>query len=229
VSTRDRILDGAAQVMRERGVANSTTKQIARAAGFSEATLYKVFEDKIDIFLAVLNERLGRQPGRPSFTLVQEGPTARVGRSTVQRNLETIATDALLFYVEVFPMGASLFSDPELLARYRVALANRGTGPHTVVEAVAEYLRAEQREGRITAGADSEAAAMLLVGGCYHRAFLLTFAGQTITRAMARRFATALVRTLLPALQADSAAPKEGVAAPGEAVAAPRERVAARR
>lgn len=206
MGTRDRILDGAAQVMRERGVANTTTKEIARAAGFSEATLYKIFEDKIDIFLAVLNERLGRQPGRPNFTLVREGPTAQLRRRTVQRNLEIFAAEALLFYAEVFPIGASLFSDPDLLARYREALAARGTGPQTVTEAVAGYLRAEQLEGRIPAHTDPEAAAMLLVGGCYHRAFLLTFAGQTATPAMARRFATRLVGTLLPALLADSAA-----------------------
>ena len=206
MTTRDRILDGAAQVMRERGLANTTTKQIARAAGFSEATLYKIFEDKIDIFLAVLNERLGKTPGRPRFALVREGPMASVGRSTVQRNLETFAIDALLFYAEVFPIGASLFSDPDLLARYRAALAARGTGPQMVTEAVADYLRAEQRDGRIGTEVDPQAAAMLLVGGCYHRAFLLTFAGQTTTRAMVRRFATTLVGTLMPSLLPDSAA-----------------------
>jgi AcrR family transcriptional regulator len=206
MTTRDRILDGAAQVMRERGLANTTTKQIARAAGFSEATLYKIFDDKIDIFLAVLNERLGRQPGRPSLTLVREDPTASVGRGTVQRNLETFAADALLWYAEVFPIGASLFSDPDLLARYREALAARGTGPQMVTDAVAEYLLAEQREGRIGTGANPQAAAMLLVGGCYHRAFLLAFAGQIATRTMARRFATTLVGTLMPALLPDPAA-----------------------
>jgi AcrR family transcriptional regulator len=200
VSTRDRILDGAAQVIRERGVANATTKQIARAAQFSEATLYKIFDDKIDIFLAVLNERL------PSFSPVQEGATVRVGRNTVQRNLEIFAAEALLFYAEVFPIGASLFSDPDLLARYREALAARDTGPHTVSDAVVEYLRAEQREGRILSDADPEAAGMLLVGGCYHRAFLLTFAGQTMTRVRARRYGAKLVAALMPALLANSPA-----------------------
>jgi AcrR family transcriptional regulator len=200
VSTRDRILDGAAQVIRERGVANATTKQIARAAQFSEATLYKVFDDKIDLFLAVLNERL------PSFSPVQEGATARVGRNTVQRNLQTYAAEALLFYAEVFPIGASLFSDPDLLARYREALAARGTGPHTVSDAMAEYLRAEQREGRIAPEADPEAMAMLLIGACYHRAFLLTFAGQTLTRAMARRYAAKLVAALMLTVLAESPA-----------------------
>ena len=56
--TRDRILDAAAHVMRTRGFARTTTKEIARAAGYSEATLYKHFQDKTDLFLAVLKERL---------------------------------------------------------------------------------------------------------------------------------------------------------------------------
>src|ERR1700733_13336135 len=56
--TRDRILDAAAHVMRTRGFARTTTKEIARAAGYSEATLYKHFLDKTDLFLAVLKERL---------------------------------------------------------------------------------------------------------------------------------------------------------------------------
>src|ERR1700723_2853279 len=57
-NTRDRILDAAAHVMRTRGFARTTTKEIARAAGYSEATLYKHFLDKTDLFLAVLKERL---------------------------------------------------------------------------------------------------------------------------------------------------------------------------
>src|ERR1700760_4013925 len=56
--TRDRILDAAAHVMRTRGFARTTPKEIARAAGYSEATLYKHFTDKTDLFLAVLKERL---------------------------------------------------------------------------------------------------------------------------------------------------------------------------
>ena len=56
--TRDRILDAAAHVMRTRGFARTTTREIARAAGYSEATLYKHFQDKTDLFLAVLKERL---------------------------------------------------------------------------------------------------------------------------------------------------------------------------
>ena len=58
-TTRDRILDAAATVMREKGIAKATTKEIARAAGYSEALLYKHFADKQEIYMGVLRERVG--------------------------------------------------------------------------------------------------------------------------------------------------------------------------
>ena len=61
MGTRERIVEAAERVMRERGLARGTTKEIARAAGYSEGTLYKHFESKEDLFLAMLTERF------PSF------------------------------------------------------------------------------------------------------------------------------------------------------------------
>ena len=63
MSTRERILTAAAEVMRTKGLARSTTKEIARASGFSEATLYKHFANQEELFLAVLGER--RKKPRP--------------------------------------------------------------------------------------------------------------------------------------------------------------------
>ena len=57
-STRDRILDAAADVMTRLGLAKATTKEIARAAGCSEALLYRHFREKEEIFLGVLKNRL---------------------------------------------------------------------------------------------------------------------------------------------------------------------------
>ena len=68
----------ALHVMPTRGLARTTTKEIARAAGYSEATLYKLFDDKFDLFLCVLAERLptiavadgdGRTPAPGSITM----------------------------------------------------------------------------------------------------------------------------------------------------------------
>lgn len=190
MSTRDRILDGAAEVMRTRGLANSTTKEIARAAGLSEAMLYKVFRDKVDLFLGVLTERL------PRIAVLSDGPA---GQGTAA-GLRQLAAELLSFYLESFPIAASVFSDPDLLTRHREAVRERGAGPHLLVEGVAAYLSAEQRAGRVAPTARPDVVAELLVGACLHRAFLVRFAGETATPADIRRFAADVATALEPTL-----------------------------
>ncbi|HYZ54921.1 MAG TPA: helix-turn-helix domain-containing protein, partial [Streptosporangiaceae bacterium] len=170
MGTRDRILDAAALVMRTRGFARTTTREIARAAGFSEATLYKHFQDKSDLFLAVLHERL------PPLGPVLAELTADAGQGVLRDRLAATARSAIAFYEASFPMSASIFSEPELLAAHRAAVTQRGGGPHRPVEAVARYLSAEQKHGRIRPGADCDAAASLLLGACFQYAFLRCFA-----------------------------------------------------
>ncbi|MGH3768339.1 MAG: TetR/AcrR family transcriptional regulator [Pseudonocardiaceae bacterium] len=193
MNARERILDGAAEVMRSRGLANTTTKEIAKAAGLSEAMLYKVFQDKVDLFLGVLTERL------PRVSVFSDGLAA--GRGTVLASLRRLATEILSFYLESFPIAASVFSDPQLLSRHRLALGERGAGPERLVEAVAAYLSAEQRAGRVAATARPEVVAELLVGACLHHAFLACFAQETISPARIRRFASNIVMVLEPALR----------------------------
>lgn len=201
-TTRDAILDGALQVMRTRGLARTTTKEIARAAGFSEATLYKHFDDKIDVFLCVLSERL------PRVSVVSDGAASLAGTLTVAENLQTIAVEVSRFYQAMLPIGMSLFSDTGLLARHRDSVRARGTGPEALTEGVRQYLRAEQAGGRIAATAPIDGAAASLVGACMHQAFLWCFHAEdgdhaiTAARQAARIEALAadVVAAVLPAL-----------------------------
>jgi AcrR family transcriptional regulator len=195
MSTRDRMLDAAAHVMRTRGLARATTKEIAKEAGYSEAALYKHFRDKTDLFLAVLNERA---PNTLATLLGQLGQ--RVGQAVVRETLEDIARAAIAFYRHNFPMAASLFSEPRLLAAHRQALRERGTGPARVGEAVAGYLSAERDLGRIRSGADPQAAAALLLGACFQHAFLSHFADRHDDEDSDRRFAATLADTLATGL-----------------------------
>src|SRR6266516_4670974 len=119
MGTRDTILDAAAHVMRTKGMANATTKEIAKAAGFSEATLYKHFRDKAEIFIDVLRERL------PSLTPIMASLPDRVGRVPLRATLLDVARAAVTFYYESFPMSASIFSEPQLLASHRAMMASR--------------------------------------------------------------------------------------------------------
>lgn len=193
-STREKIIDAAAHVMRTLGLARATTKEIAGAAGYSEATLYKHFPDKEQLFICVLRERL------PGFVEGVKQLPDRAGEGTIEGQLEQLARQAVAFYTEGMPMSASLFAEPELLAGHREGLRRAGAGPQRAIELLAAYLRAEQRLGRLAPHTNPEAGAALLLGACYQRAFLITFMGRDVLGQSDDRFATEVVRTLLHGL-----------------------------
>jgi AcrR family transcriptional regulator len=197
-STRDRILDAAAYVMRTRGFARATTKEIARAAGFSEATLYKHFQDKTDLFLAVLKERLPSLGPLLRALSIDAGPDT-AGPDLAGR-LAATARGAIAFYEASFPISASIFSEPDLLAAHHAAVSRQGAGPHLPVEALVRYLRLEQERGGIRPAADCDAAASLLLGSCFQYAFLRCFAQLPPDPAAADAHATAIAATLLAGL-----------------------------
>jgi AcrR family transcriptional regulator len=189
--TRERIVDAAAEVMETLGLARATTKQIASRAGYSEATLYKHFDSKIELFLTVLDERL------PGLVGLLTRLPDQAGQGVVSEHLEELTTQASRFYERVFPMLASIFADPAVLARYRQSLAAVGAGPHQANEALAAYLRAERELGRIDASIDPEAGAAMLLGACIQRAFFSALSGTPISAAERTRFAASLVTCLL--------------------------------
>ncbi len=198
-NTRDAILDGALRVMQTRGLARTTTKEIARAAGYSEATLYKLFADKVDLLLCVQAERL------PRIGVVSDGAASLAGTGTVAGNLHQIAVEMTGFYQTVLPIAMSIFSDSDLLARHRDAVRARGPGPEAISDGVRAYLAAEQAAGRVGPAAPVDGTAMALAGACMHQAFLWCFdgeAGVPAARGSARAdaFAAGAVAAILPAL-----------------------------
>ncbi|WP_219418618.1 TetR/AcrR family transcriptional regulator [Pseudonocardia nigra] len=192
MGTRENILDAALRIMRTEGYARATTKEIARAAGYSEAALYKHFRDKTEIFLSVLAEQL------PGLSPLIARLGQQVGTRTVRANLEELVATAVAFYVESFPVAASLFSSRQLLAAHRERLAELGAGgPRAPQDALARYLGAERDLGRIAPDADPDALAALLLGACFQQGFLASFTGAPPTvaerEALARRLVTAVV------------------------------------
>ncbi|MBF6416042.1 TetR/AcrR family transcriptional regulator [Nocardia cyriacigeorgica] len=194
--TRARILLAAEQLMREAGLARTTTKEIARAAGCSEPALYRHFASKEELVVAVLQERL------PAFgPLISQFTTDPADRTLVDCLVE-IAVEATLFYEGSFAINVSLFSDPALLHRHREAISALGTGPHLPLQDLAGLLRAEQARGRVNSSADPDSAAAALLGACFQRAFLHNFHGRAVAdadvhREQVREFAVGVVATVV--------------------------------
>ncbi|MFF9341637.1 MULTISPECIES: TetR/AcrR family transcriptional regulator [unclassified Streptomyces] len=192
--TRVRIVDAARDLMGTVGLARTTTKEIARAAGCSEAALYKHFASKEELFLTVLTERLPRLGG------LLETLAADPGGRTVEENLTEIARQAALFYEQTFPIAASLYAEPRLKARHDAGMRELGAGAHKPIEGLAGYLRAEQRHGRVAPDADPAAAAALLLGACAQRAFAYESTPEGRPPQSLDDFARAVARTLTRAL-----------------------------
>ncbi|MGW1726974.1 TetR/AcrR family transcriptional regulator [Streptomyces sp. NPDC002306] len=192
---RVRILDAAHELMLTVGLARATTKEIARAAGCSEAALYKYFPSKEELFIRVLAERL------PRLTPLLSGLAADPGPHSLEENLTEIARQAALFYEQSFPIAASLYAETALKRRHDDAMREMGTGPHRPIEGLGAYLRAEQAAGRVAPDADTFAAASLLLGACAQRAFAYD-ATRDGTRPPVDDFARRLARTLLPGITA---------------------------
>lgn len=187
---RVRILDAAHELMFTVGLARATTKEIAKAAGCSEAALYKYFASKEELFISVLSERL------PQLTPLLRSLAAEPGQHSLEDNLTEIARQAALFYEQSFPIAASLYAETQLKRRHDEALRQLGSGPHKPIEALDAYLRAEQTAGRVRRDVDTFAAASLLLGACAQRVFAYE-ATQTGVRPPVDEFAPRIARTLL--------------------------------
>jgi AcrR family transcriptional regulator len=190
VGIRDRILDAALVVLRDRGGAAATTREIARAAGCSEGSLYTYFANKEQLLLAVIAERL------PPFIPLLKALFERAGEDTLDDHLREVVRLAVPFYVEVMPLTATVLATPELIDGMR----RQHLGPQRANDAVVGYLRLEQRLGRIRAGASLEAAAALLLGACLQRALNRPFSAPVADTSADDRFATELVATLMQGL-----------------------------
>ncbi len=180
--------------MRNLGLGRATTREIAQAAGLSEAALYRYFSDKSDLFLSVISERV------PVLLATLQDLPGQVGKRTVRENLEEIARAALPFYEHTIPVATALFSEPELLARHQERLRSRQAGPQRTLELLASYVRGEQRLGRIRPRMDADAVASLLLGACLGRAMVRAFTGDASSADADEQFARDIVAVLLKGL-----------------------------
>jgi hypothetical protein len=92
---------------------------------------------------------------------------------------------------------AGLFAEPKLLVAYRESLARQDKGPHLSLAALADYIAAERRLGRVDAGVDGKLAAYLLMSSSFFRAFMEQFMGRPIQPSW-DKFAEQLVSTMAP-------------------------------
>ena len=159
------------ELMRKQGLARITTRSIARQAGLADGTLYNHFRKKDEIFIAVLARNVA-----PLVHVLHDLPL-RVGQATVLENLRPVGDAAVSFHIRIAPLICSLLADQQLLAGTRRIMQDRRIGPQRSSEALAAYVAAEQRLGRIAAEVEPTAVADLILGASFQMAVLEHFWG----------------------------------------------------
>jgi AcrR family transcriptional regulator len=185
---RRRIIEAADALIREHGLAGATTREIARAAGCAEGSIYVHFEDKIDLVIAVIVER------DPYFEDLLRLPD-KAGEASVEANLVPWVRELLSLMRENQPIFFALMGDRNVFARFKERLRERETGPVALYRAAEAYVRAEQKLRRIRAEVEPGIAAAILIGA---------IRDQVVAHALAatqslppEHFAQELVRTVV--------------------------------
>jgi AcrR family transcriptional regulator len=191
LNRRSEILRAAQKLMQSHGLSGVTTRQISHEVGCSEGALYVHFKGRLELLLAMLEESL------PDMLGPLKELTESVGHSSPQENLVAALGGIFKFHQHVVPASAGLFAEPELLAAYRNSLKRQGKGPHLSMSVLEEYIRSEQKLGRITSEVDSKLAAYLMISASFFRAFVEHFFDKSVQPAWSK-FAEQLVATVTP-------------------------------
>jgi AcrR family transcriptional regulator len=159
---REAILEATLALLRERGVARLTTRDVADRAGVSEASVYYHYTDKAGLLRAVFEAGLARLQ---RATLAGDDMLPAFGHE-----LETFLDQAL-------PVMTAAQSDAELRDGLAEFMVENDLGPHRGVQTLGAYLEAGQRAGTVRDDIDPEAAALLFVASCLLRVTQRQFLG----------------------------------------------------
>lgn len=181
---RPRILAAAAAVLRERGFAETTTKEIARAAGVSEGSIYNHFANKTDLIAATMADLTSGIRSAMARLLGQ------AGQGTVEDNLTEIAEAQIQFFLDVLPVVGPTLGDRGLLDWLRSGgpspAASVPPGPVLGLAGLNAYIEAEQRAGRVLPSAEPPYLAAALLGACQQYAFLTLLTKSEVLASVAR-------------------------------------------
>lgn len=148
-------------MLREQGIANLTSREVAARAGVSDASVYYHFGDRAGLLQAVFEQGMKPLLFMNGLDLQELEPAAVLKEAVAA--LEK-------FFDDVLPVLHAAQADPELRAALATFVETNDLGPHKGVELLGAYLRAQQQAGRVRADADTDAIALLTIDSAFARA-----------------------------------------------------------
>ena len=158
---REAIVQAALDVLREQGIANLTSREVAARAGVSDGSVYYHFGDRAGLLQAVFEHGMKPLQFMAGLDVIKLEPLA-----VIRAALAALET----FFDDVVPVLHAAQADQELRAALAAFIDANDLGPHKGVALLGGYLRAQQRAGRVSADADTDAIALLVINCAFARA-----------------------------------------------------------
>ena len=156
--TRQKLLDAAADVFRERGVAHSTLAEVAAAAGMTRGAVYWHFRDKADLFDALCErEQLPMEAMLACAGEVRQKDPLGALRTLAVNGLQRLATNART--QAVFDV---IFHKCEFAAEFASVAGRRHATDTGCLANVVRILKQAVEIGQLPRNTDTELAARCL-------------------------------------------------------------------
>src|SRR5690242_7118916 len=133
---REAILAAALQLLRERGIARVTSREVAALAAVSEASVFYHYKDRAGLLQAVFEHGL-----EPLQALASSGGLSGADLCDA---LTSFANTLDEFLDQALPVMAAAQSDAGLRDSMAAYMTEQDLGPHRGVATLGDYLAAEQ-------------------------------------------------------------------------------------
>jgi AcrR family transcriptional regulator len=159
---REAILQTTLELISEIGVSRLTTKEIARAGGFSEASIYYHFADKAALLEGVILDGV-----LAPFQTFAAAFAERASDGDVEAMLLEFTRALTAFWEQILPLLSAVQSDAELRRRFQRRVNALDLGPHRGIRLVGGLLAHQQQQGNVRTDVDPYAVAMMICSTCY--------------------------------------------------------------
>jgi AcrR family transcriptional regulator len=152
--TRQIIYEAARHEFADGGYAATTIEAVARRAGVSTKTLYRLIPNKAALFEGMVSDRIDRFLSGVNLHAIDHADIEEALYAALMACAELTLEQGVVTLQRMVLQEAGKFSD--------LAGAFYNNGIQRTITALADWLRAQQNRGLITLGDTAEAAGMLL-------------------------------------------------------------------
>ncbi len=150
---REEIISAAVRLFCEKGYEGTTIRDIARAVGVTEGLLYHYFPSKAELVAECWRRRSWHSRAVAIVGSAGDRPVPEVLLELIRDHLASLYDNGPAFRMH----AAEMLRDGELASMSQHYI-------HETHNAIAEYVRRNQRLGRITADADPDVVAHVILG-----------------------------------------------------------------